>query len=143
MFTPPLMIMWLRPVGEVEVALLVDPADVAEPAPAARVPHGLRLLGVAVVLEGAVGLEPHLALLADRELVAVVVEDVDGAGHRLADRAGVGEPVLGADVAEAGALAAAVELVDDRAEPVEAVACFTSTGHGAAACTTICRLDRS
>ena len=86
------------PVGEVEVAVVVDPADVAQPAPAPRVPHLARLLGVAVVLEGAVRLEPHLALLADGELLAVVADDVDRAGHRLADRAGVGEPVLGADV---------------------------------------------
>ena len=38
-------------------------------------------------------LEPHGADLAGRQLVAVLVEDVDRAEHRPADRAGVREPV--------------------------------------------------
>ena len=71
-------------VGEVEVAVVVEVADVAEVEPALRAAALGRLLGVAVVLEARRrGLEPDVADLADRQLVVVVVADVDG-GHRAA-----------------------------------------------------------
>jgi hypothetical protein len=54
-----------------------------------------------VVLEaGARRLEPDVADLADRQLVVVVVADVDGGHPRLPDRAGVLEPLVGPTIVE-------------------------------------------
>ena len=108
-----------HPVGEVEVAVLVDPSDVAQRAPAPLVERGGRLGRVAVVLEPVRGLEPDLALLARRQLGAVGTDDVGGAEQRPTDRAGMGEPLVGPDGAEPHALAARVVLVHDRAQPLE------------------------
>ena len=81
-------------VAEVEEAVGVEPADVAERLPAALARAGL---GADVAVAGRVarhGPQPHLALLARRHLVAVVVGDQHGALGRLADRAAVLEPLL-------------------------------------------------
>ena len=108
-------------VGQVEEAVLVELADVAEGAPAVLEEGVARLLGRVVVLEAlhVRGAEVDAALLADRELVALLVDDVNRAGERLADGSLVGEPVLGRGVAEAVALGSGVVLVDDRSPPVE------------------------
>ena len=56
------------------------------------------------------------------QLVAVVVEDADAGEHRLADRAGVREPVGAVDERRAHALGRGVVLVDDRAPPLDHLA---------------------
>ena len=73
-----------EPVAEVEEAVVVEPADVAERLPAALAGAGL---GADVAVAGRVargGAQPHLALLARRQLVAVVVGDEHAALGRLA-----------------------------------------------------------
>ena len=69
-------------VGEVEVAVLVEVADVADRRPAALVAGGRGLLGIVEVGEVEAALGPDRAGLAWRQLVAVVVEDVGGAEDR-------------------------------------------------------------
>ena len=77
-------------------------------------------LGVVVqVAEVGALAEPHLPVLSDRELGAVVVEDHHTAPDRAADRPLAGQPLLRTDHAGAGALGPGVVLVDDRAPPVE------------------------
>ncbi len=64
-------------------------------------------------------LEVDRAGLAGGQLGAVLVADVHRAEDRLADRAGVRQPLLGVAVHEAVALGAGVVLVDDRAPPLD------------------------
>src|SRR5579863_415587 len=80
-------------VGEVEIALLVDMADVAEGAHRAvgRVHFG-GPDGIVEIFEGRGGPEPDLAGLARRNLAHFVVENVKLAERRFADRARMGEP---------------------------------------------------
>ena len=126
------------PVGEVEVALLVDPADVAERAPAPGVVGLGRLRRVAVVLEAAGRLEPHLALLA-------------GAAPRrrrrrrcARRRAATCRPSPGGRATPRGRWRRSrrprcPSSTRGRSAPAtRAAARFTSGGHGAAACTTTC-----
>ena len=91
-FAPPVRIMSVDPVAEVEVAVGVEPAVVAERLPPAVARPGLRA-DVAVGGGVAAGPQPHLALLAGRQLVAVGVADHDLAADRPADRAAVLEPL--------------------------------------------------
>ncbi len=102
--------------------LVADVADVAERRP--RLVHRVRrragLLRVVVVLEGPRRLlEVDDAVLARGQLGAFVVAHVQGPEDRLADRAGVRQPVVGGGVGDAVALGGAVVLVDDRAPPLE------------------------
>jgi hypothetical protein len=118
MLTPPEMIMKARRSTRVQVALVVEPADVAERGPALRVARLRRALRVVVVLElRAVG-EVHQAGLAagsSARFVADVQHALRGAAHR----ARVLQPLLRRDAAEAVVLGARVVLVDDRSPPVE------------------------
>ena len=107
-------------VGEVEVAVVVEVADVAERAPAPLVERARGLLRVVVVLERARRTRtrsgrprpPAVRYRPRRRCASPPMQ-------RAADGAGMGQPLLRADRAEAVALAARVVLVDDRAPPVE------------------------
>src|SRR5205085_8539905 len=85
-----------HPVTQVEVAVGVDPAVVAE-----RLPPAVALAGlgadVGVGRRVAAGAQPHLAVLADGHLVAVGITDHDFARHRTPDRTTVLEPFHAAD----------------------------------------------
>ena len=109
-------------VGEVQVPVLVDVANIAKrrPGGVVRVLGVPRLVGVAVVLEGhLVALEVHDPALANCQLGAAVVADVDGAEDGTPDRPWVLEPLLGADVGGAVALGTRVVLREDRPPPVD------------------------
>ena len=108
------------PVGQVDVAVLIHPTDVAVGGPAPVALRAAGLLRIVVVLEATGGLEPHLAGLAGRQLVSVVVEDVDGGG-RSPDRARVLEPFGCGDEADAERFGPGVVLVDDRSDPLDHV----------------------
>ena len=110
------------PVGDVDVAVLVHVADVAQ----GEHPGGdvglLGLLRVGVIARPAAlrGPETEHADLARGQLLAVLVQHHDlvrraGAPHRPA----VGQPLGGVDPAQRPALAAAVGLGQDRPEPVD------------------------
>ena len=106
---------------EVEEPLLVELTHVADGEVVAA-PVGRGLVGIALVRELPHQLEVHGADGARGELVAVVVEDLDaGARPRRADGARVRQPVLRLGQ-RAAALGRAVELVDDRPQPVEQAA---------------------
>ena len=77
------------------------------------------LCGVVEVLEVEPALEVDLAGLTRRQFVAVLVEDVERAHHRLADRSGMRQPVLGGDQGRTDGLRGGVVLVDDRPPPVD------------------------
>jgi hypothetical protein len=99
------------PVCEVEVALGVDPAEIAQRLPAVVGRPGL---GTDVAVGRALAARRHhvhLADLAQREVVAVLVEDADLAvAGRLADGARVREPLRAGDERATDALGAAVHL---------------------------------
>src|SRR6218665_48280 len=123
-------------IGQIQVAVRVEMADVAEGRPQrmARVLRGARLLGVLVVVEGLrVALEIDQPVLPGGQWPALSVPfaDVDHALQRLADRAWPRERFMAVDGGEAGALAAAVVLVHDRAPPFDHLAFdFHRTGRG-------------
>src|SRR6202042_3695820 len=94
----------------------VEAADVAEGGPALLAARSGGLVGVVAVLERA-AVEVDEAVLPDRLLGPAGVEDVHGSRDAAADRAGVPQPVLGADDGHPVALAAGVVLPDHRAEP--------------------------
>ena len=106
-------------VGEVQVALLVDVADVADGLPAAGVSRRRGLVGVVEVFEVEAALEVDLAGLTGRQLGAVFADDVHRTGQRTTDRARVGEPLVGGDQRRAVRFGGGVVLVDDRAPPVD------------------------
>ncbi len=109
-------------VGQVEVAVGVDVADVADRRRGAAGAAALgRLVGIAPVREVRGPVEPDRARLPLRHLVAVVVEDQQRAGDAVADRARVGEPLLAVAPREAVGLGGAVVLDDLRAEPLDHV----------------------
>ena len=110
-------------VGEEQVALVVDVADVAERASSPRSSQASAVFS----------LSPWYSKRCDDSnqiwpaspsgsSLPSSSTTCDGAEQRLADRTRVREPVLGADVAEAAALAARVVLVQDRAEPLDRAA---------------------
>ena len=82
-------------VGQVEVAVLVEVADVADRRPAVLVARVGGLVGRVVVGEARAALGPDRADLAGRQLVAVVVEDVRRADSARPTVPGLREPVLG------------------------------------------------
>ena len=107
-------------VGEEQVAVLVDVADVADRRPGAGGVAALGRLGVVVVVgevRGAV--EPDRAGGAGRHLLAVVVEDQQRPEDRRADRARVGQPLLAVAEREAVGLGGAVVLDELGTEPVD------------------------
>ena len=109
----------LEPVAEVEVAVLVEVAAVAEGLPAPLPPAGLR---AHVVVGGPVApaAHPHLALGAGRHRIAGGVADHDLAAHRPPDRAAVLQPLLAGDDGGDLPLGAGVQLDDALgAEPAD------------------------
>ena len=105
-------------VGQVEEAVLVQPAHIAQRRPA--VPVGVlgHLIGRIVIAERRAAGEIDDALAARRQRLAVVAADLHLGRRALAHRALVGQPVVRADMAEAVALAAGVVFVDDRPPPL-------------------------
>ena len=106
-------------IGEVEEAVGVDVADVAERRPAFAAARVRGLLRVVVVLEGGAVGEVDGAGLARRQHAAVLVEDTQLADQRAADGAAVREPLLRVAGDEAVALGAGVVLVEHRPPPVD------------------------
>jgi hypothetical protein len=83
-----------RTVGEIQEAVAVDVADVADGAHAAvGRACGRRALGVVEVLERGGGLEPDLARCAGRHFAHRFVQDVQLAEQHLAHGAGVRQPL--------------------------------------------------
>src|SRR5438552_967253 len=80
-------------VGDVEIAVVVEPAVVAERAPALLVVGRRRLGRIVVVLEGAAAGEVDHPDLARRQVAALGSDDVDVAPGRLADAAAMGQPL--------------------------------------------------
>src|SRR5437899_11054181 len=79
-----------------------------------------RLLRSFVILEWKrAALELDEAVLADGKLDTDVVADVERSEHRSPNSPWVAQPLVRADVGEAGRLSSAVVLVDDGAPPVE------------------------
>ena len=72
-----------------------------------------------MVFELGVGLEVDRALLPDRDLLAILTNDVNDAEHSRTDGAGVSEPLLAVAVHEPVALGTGVILVDDRTPPLD------------------------
>ena len=109
-----------EPVAEVEEAVGVEPAEVAERLPAAVA--GARLGADVAVAGGVAGdrPQPHLALLAGGQLVALVVGDQHRALRGAAHRAAVLEPLRAGDDRGGLRLGAGVELPDPlRSEPLD------------------------
>ena len=106
-------------VGEVEIALLVQVADVADRGPPALVARCGRLLRVVVVLERPAALRPHHPRPPRRELAPILVEDVRRADEGAPDRSAMREPVVGVDRGEQVDLRRRVVLVHDRSEPID------------------------
>ena len=107
-------------VGEIDVAVLVDAADVADRAhhPVGRVSLG-RLDRIVEVFERRGGLEPEPAGLPGRHFPHRVVEDVNLAQNDASDRAGMSEPFGAVAHGETHAFGRAVIFVDDRPPPLD------------------------
>jgi hypothetical protein len=109
----------ITPIGQVQIALGIDMANVAHRCPAMLVVRTRSLLGVVVIAQRPRRLEIDQAGRAGRQLLAVVADDVQRTAHRPPDRSAMRQPFLRRDRAEADALRAAVVLVDDRPPPIE------------------------
>ena len=106
-------------VHQVQVAVGVHAADIAQRRPALRIAGLCGARRVVVVFElRAVG-KVDQAGLAGGQFAAVVVADVQHALRRAAHRTWVRQPFLRGDAAEAVVLGAGVVLVHDRAPPVQ------------------------
>ncbi|MNE23155.1 hypothetical protein D3C80_1163980 [compost metagenome] len=106
-------------VGQEQIAVLVQPPDIAQGGPAARVIGGGRLLRVVVIFERVIALEIDVADHARRQFVALVVADVDDAEVGAAHRSRLPQPLFRVDDGHAVALGPSVVLDQDRAEPVD------------------------
>ena len=107
-------------VGQVQEAVGVDVADVAERRPALRVPRALRLLGVVVVLELAATLEvdrARLALRAARRRSSSTMCTMQPSGAP--DRARVGQPHLAVAVARSRCPRCRRSTRGDRTPPLD------------------------
>uniref|UniRef100_A0A0N4ZL17 PE-PGRS family protein n=1 Tax=Parastrongyloides trichosuri TaxID=131310 RepID=A0A0N4ZL17_PARTI len=109
-------------VGQVQIAVGVDVADVAKGLPPLGAGDLARLLGVAQILERLGGFEIDVADLADRQLDAVLPQNMDGAVVGPPDRAGMGQPFGRADIGRADAFTARIILVEDRPPPLDHLA---------------------
>src|SRR6266699_950974 len=114
-------------VGEVQVSVGVDMADVPDGAGAVLDGAGGAAAGAALggldrigeVRERGRAAEPDRAVGAGRALLPLVVEDEQLTEHGAADRAGMSHPLRGVAEREAVGLGGAVVLGDDRAQPVD------------------------
>ncbi|MDF3285518.1 hypothetical protein [Gordonia sp. N1V] len=91
----------IGPARQVEVPVLVDPAEIADGDPARGVGGRAGLVGITFVGNSSGALEPDLPNVADREVRSVGVigmEDVDGASQCPTDRAASQSSFLGSDV---------------------------------------------
>uniref|UniRef100_A0A0N4Z3R1 Transcriptional regulator n=1 Tax=Parastrongyloides trichosuri TaxID=131310 RepID=A0A0N4Z3R1_PARTI len=106
-------------VGQEQIAVLVQPPDIAQGRPAARVIGGRRLVRVVVVFERVLALEIDVADLARRQLIPFIVADMDHAEIGLAHRAGLLQPLVRVDDGHAVALGPGVVFDQDRPPPVD------------------------
>ena len=105
-------------VGQVQVTLGVDIADITERGPAQRMGRARSLGRIVVVLEGpAIGEVDRAALTLRQQRARLVVADLQLADHRATDRALVGQPLRRVRYRHAVALGAGVVLPDHRAPP--------------------------
>ncbi len=102
------------PVGQEQEAVVVQPSDVAECRPAARVVSVGRLLGVVEVAERRAVAEKYVAGLACGKLVTVRTDDVDDTQHGSADRSRLSQPLLAGKRRDAAALGAGIIFVKGR-----------------------------
>ena len=112
-------------VGEVEIAVRIQVADVPQGVPAGmqRMAGGPGLLGVVVVLEGRdFAFEVDEARLTGRQVVPLLIADMQDAHRRPAHRAGVLQPVRTVDEGRARPFGARIVLVENRPPPVDHLA---------------------
>ena len=111
-----------RAVGEVEIAVRVDVADIAHRAHAAvrraRLPGAVRIVEI---FKRCGGLEPYGARRARWARLHVLVENVEVAEQDPADRAWMGQPLLAVAGGEAQAFGCAIIFVDDWSPPFDDV----------------------
>ncbi|MNM56058.1 hypothetical protein D3C81_672120 [compost metagenome] len=105
--------------GEIETAVFIHVADIAEGRAAVRIVGLGGLLRIVVVGKARRAREPDAALLPGWQRVARLVLDVDIAQQRGPDRARPAQPLLAVDAGQADALGAAVVLVPDLAPPFD------------------------
>ena len=105
-----------RPIGQVQVAVLVDIPHVAQRSPAVFVGDRRGLVGIFEVLEGRPALEEQLTGLTDGQFDSGVGHHVHRA-ERLANRTGMGQPLLRVDRRAGEPLCSPVILVNDGPEP--------------------------
>ena len=106
-------------IGEVQVTVRVEIADVTERRPTlgvARVP-GFR--SILEILELSAAAEINRAGLPRTQLVALVVADMYLATQRSPNRSSVRQPLLGIELHEAVAFGTGVVLIDDRSPPID------------------------
>ena len=107
-------------VGEVEIAVLVEIADVAERRPAVAAIGGFGLGGIVAIGEGRPAVEIDDAVDARRQgLARLLVDDADMADKGASDRAAMGEPFLRSDDRDAVAFGAGVIFDENRPPPVD------------------------
>ena len=106
-------------VGEEQIAVLVDPADVAQGRPTVLVSALGGLVRSVVIFEGPAAGEIDDAFGARGKFVAGLVADLQLRHQGAADRALLRQPFLGVDGGKAVALGAGVVFVDDRSPPVD------------------------
>src|SRR5690606_26604021 len=87
-------------VAEIQIAVFIQVSDVPIRCPSTLVIGAARLGRVVEVFESRPAGKVDGADLARGQLVAVVVHDVHDAKLRLADRAGMGEPVMAVDTGD-------------------------------------------
>ena len=110
-------------VGQKQVTVLIDAADIAQGVPVGlrrvtRLRHGLRIIQISRS-EGRRRFEVDQPFPTARQFFSGIVADMDGTCARSSHGTGFAQPLLGRNIGTAEGLAAAVVLVDDRAQPID------------------------
>ena len=106
-------------VGEIQIALFIEPPDVAKRGPAMLVGRAFGFLRVVMVAERRGAFEENRAFLAHRDIVAIIVANMHDGIQRPANRALVRQPLFARDKGNSLPFGSGIIFAQHRPPPLD------------------------